>query len=57
MNIFRKRGADWITYEEEEVQKIPQGVIELGTSGKMTKTRVNSITVAIQNKGEWFTMD
>ena len=45
----------WISSEEEELigfvikkrkrKEIPQGVIELSASGKMTKTRANSITL------------
>ena len=44
MNTFRRGRADWISYKEEEGKNIPQGVIKLCTSGKMTKTRANSIT-------------
>ena len=43
MNICKRGRADWISYKEEEGKKIPQGVIELSTSGKMTETRENSI--------------
>jgi hypothetical protein len=45
MNIFRRGRAEWIIYKEEDGKKIPQGVIKLSTSGKMTETRVNSITL------------
>jgi hypothetical protein len=42
MIIFRRR-ADWTIYkEEDEGKKIPQGVIELSTSGKITETGMNS---------------
>jgi hypothetical protein len=46
MNIFRRGRVDWIIYKEEDGEKkIPQGVIELSTSGKMTKTKVNSVAL------------
>ena len=41
MNIF----IDWISYNEEEGQKVSQGEIELSMSGKMTEPRENSITL------------
>ena len=44
MNILRGGRADRIIYKEGEGEKIPQGGIELNTSGKMTVRRTNSIT-------------
>ena len=43
MNIFRIGRADWIIYKEEQGKKIPQGGIELNTSGKVTVRRLNLI--------------
>jgi len=45
MNFFRRGRADWIIYKEGEGGKIPQGVIELNTSGKMTVRRANSVAL------------
>jgi hypothetical protein len=45
MIIFRRR-TDWTVYKEEDGgKKIPQGVIELSTSGKITETGMNSTTL------------
>ena len=39
MNILRGGRADRIIYKEREGEKIPQGGIELNTSGKMTSKK------------------
>jgi hypothetical protein len=45
MIIFRRR-ADWTIYKEEDGEKkIPQGVIELSTSGKIREKGINSATL------------
>ena len=45
MNIFRGGRADRIIYKEGEGKKIPQGGIELNTSGKMKVRSASSITL------------
>ena len=44
--IFSEEGElTGLVIKKRKEKKIPQGVIELSTSGKMTETRANSITL------------